>query len=319
MNQPEYNEHDTPREIENETPDADLWNYWQLEPTTSQVEPPVPSPWDNSPPLEAPPSTPSVPNPFLGFLRELLETVILTLLIFALVRIPTQTFRIEGSSMLPNFQNGQFLIVNKAVYWFREPQRGEVIVFRFSDNPRKDYIKRVIGLPGETVEVRQGQVYIDGQPLNEPWNPNPGTYTKNAITLGPDEYYVLGDNRNNSSDSHLWGPVHRSRIIGKAWFIYWPPAFAMSDIPFVGPAIANLLARFGIHFSYTPSPHWGIVPTFADPLQSSSGAPAPDTAEHAPTSSHTPSVATAEPYPSPALEMSPPPTVPPDAYPDPTP
>lgn len=319
MNQPEHNEHYNPREIENETPDVDLWNYWQLEPTPSQAEPSAPSPWEHTPSLEAPADAPSVPNPFLGFLRELLETVILTLLIFALVRIPTQTFRIEGSSMLPNFQNGQFLIVNKAVYWFREPQRGEVIVFQFSDNPPKDYIKRVIGLPGETVEVRQGQVYINGQPLDEPWRPNPGSYTKTPITLGPDEYYVLGDNRNNSSDSHLWGPIHRSRIIGKAWFIYWPPPFAINDIPLLGPALTNVLHQLGLQFNYTPSPHWGVVPTFADPLQSSSGTPAPDTAEHAPPPSNDAQTATAEPYPSPVLETAPPPTVPPDAYPYPTP
>jgi len=117
----------------------------------------------------------------------------------------------------------------------------------------------------------------------------------------------------------LWGPVHRSRIIGKAWFIYWPPAFAISDIPIAGSALTNLFARLGIHFSYTPSPHWGIVPTFADPLQSSSGTPAPDTAEHTPPSSNNTPTATPEPYPSPMLETAPLPTVPPNAYPSPSP
>ncbi|WP_060687054.1 signal peptidase I [Ardenticatena maritima] len=320
-NRAEYNEPNTPLfDDENETPESDLWNYWQLEPSTEHTESSPPAALESTPMLDTPPQPLSSPHPLWGFLRELLETVILTLLIFALVRIPTQTFRIEGSSMLPNFHNGQFLIVNKAVYWFREPQRGEVIVFRFSDNPRKDYIKRVIGLPGETVEVRQGQVYINGQPLEEPWKPNPGSYTKTPITLGPDEYYVLGDNRNNSSDSHLWGPIHRNRIIGKAWFIYWPPPFAISDIPIVGPILSNLLNRWGIHaLFYTPSPHWGIVPTFADPLGTPSNAQQEpvNAIEAAPATNSAPAP---EAYPSPvqSLPASPPPP-PADAYPSPYP
>lgn len=234
-------------------------------------------------------------------IREILETVLLTLVIFWLVRIPTQTFRIEGSSMEPNLHEGQYLIVNKALYnWFREPNRGEIIVFRFSgeprghyvedvvsaatqlgqepadeyvkdivgavfqisSEPRKDYIKRVIGLPGETVEVRQGKVYINGELLQEPWEPNQATYTREAIELGPNQFYVLGDNRNNSSDSHTWGPVDQEQLIGKAWISYWPPNFSAI------PPLQNWLTS--VWDSYRVPKEWGLIPTYADPLKHSS-------------------------------------------------
>lgn len=232
--------------------------------------------------------------------REILETVLLTLIIFWLVRIPTQTFRIEGSSMEPNLQEGQYLIVNKALYnWFREPKRGEIVVFRFSgepqghyiedvvgaatqwgqepageyvkdvvgavfqisNEPRKDYIKRVIGLPGETVEVRQGQVYVNGQLLQEPWNPNQASYSRESITLDANQYYVLGDNRNNSSDSHTWGPIGEEQLIGKAWISYWPPDFSAI------PLLQNWLTS--VWESYRPPKEWGFIPTYSDPLEGS--------------------------------------------------
>lgn len=239
-------------------------------------------------------------------LREILETVLLTLIIFWLVRIPTQTFRIEGSSMEPNLHEGQYLIVNKALYnWFREPNRGEIVVFRFSgeprghyieevvnaashlgqepadeyvkdvigavfqisNEPRKDYIKRVIGLPGETVEVRQGKVYINGELLQEPWAPNQASYTREPIALGQHQFYVLGDNRNNSSDSHTWGPVDEEQLIGKAWISYWPPKF--SAIPPLQEWLTSAWA------SYRTPKEWGLIPTYGDPLKDTSANAAP--------------------------------------------
>jgi signal peptidase I len=144
--------------------------------------------------------------------------------------------------MEPNFHDGQFLFINRWAYcpglhldlapldlhWSRtrciwQPQRGDVIVFRYPADPTKDYIKRVIGLPGEHVEVRNGQVFINGERLPEPFGPNPGSYTAPALTVPPDQVYVMGDNRNNSSDSHIWGPLPESYIVGRAWLSYWPP------------------------------------------------------------------------------------------------
>lgn len=156
-------------------------------------------------------------------LRELIETLILTLVIFLLIRFAVQNFRIEGASMEPNFHDGQYLFVNKLIYMFQPPQRGDVIVFVPPNSSSRDFIKRVIGLPGERVEIRSGTVFINGEPLVEHYPLNPGSYSSGPIVVPPNEYFVLGDNRNYSSDSHSWGTVPIQKIIGKAWFSYWPP------------------------------------------------------------------------------------------------
>lgn len=161
-------------------------------------------------------------NETSAFLLEIVETLILTLVIFLLIRTVVQNFRIDGDSMEPNFHDGQYLIINKLAYRFGKPQRGDVIVFQFPRDPSRDFIKRVIGLPGETVEVRRGQVFIDGIPLEEPYAPNMGRYDAGPTVLGPNEIYVLGDNRDHSSDSHAWGPLALDFVIGKAVLIYWP-------------------------------------------------------------------------------------------------
>jgi signal peptidase I len=126
-------------------------------------------------------------------------------------------------SMEPNFHDGQFLLINKLAYKLGEAQRGDVIVFRYPRDPSRDFIKRVIGLPGETVEVRSGQVYVDGTLLPDLVNTEPTAYSSGSTTLGPDEVYVMGDNRPNSSDSHTWGPLSMDLIIGKVVLSYWPP------------------------------------------------------------------------------------------------
>lgn len=155
--------------------------------------------------------------------REVAETLILTIAIFFLIRQFFQNFRIEGYSMEPTLHSGQFLIVNKALYkWLGDPERGDIVVLEPPRVPDRDYIKRIVGLPGETVEVRQGQVYVNGKPLDERYLQRRGSYTAAPITLAATEYYVLGDNRDNSNDSHNWGPLPRSNIVGKAWVIYWP-------------------------------------------------------------------------------------------------
>lgn len=155
--------------------------------------------------------------------REIIETLVLTAAIFFLIRIPFQNFRIEGFSMEPTLHTGQFIIVNRALYrWFSPLQRGDIVVLKPTNNPDRDYIKRVIGLPGETVEVKSGRVYINNKPLAEEYLQRLGSYTRPPVTLGAEEYYVLGDNRDNSNDSHNWGALPKDNIEGKAWVIYWP-------------------------------------------------------------------------------------------------
>jgi signal peptidase I len=158
-----------------------------------------------------------------GILREILETAILTLVIFFLVRLAFQNFRIEGNSMDPNLHDGQFLIVNKLVYYLHPPERGDVVVFHSPQEPRKDFIKRVVGLPGEEVEMRDGRVLIDGVRLEETYISNGGTRSWGPEVVGDFEYFVLGDHRMSSSDSRTWGMLDGNAIIGKAWISYWPP------------------------------------------------------------------------------------------------
>ncbi len=156
-------------------------------------------------------------------IRELAETLILTLVVFLFIRFALPNFRIEGFSMEPNFHDGQYLFVNKLEYMLHPPQRGDVIVFLPPSSTTRDFIKRVIALPGERVEIVDGVVLINGIKLDEPYPTNFGTYSYGPAVVGPDEYFVLGDNRNNSSDSHTWGTLPDKKIIGKAWISYWPP------------------------------------------------------------------------------------------------
>jgi len=181
--------------------------------------------------------------------REFVETFVLALLIFLVVRAALQNFRVEGSSMDPVLHNGQYLIVNKAIYTrinlktisrfipfidagdspvrylFRAPRRGDVVVFRFPGNPdRPPLIKRIIGEPGDTVEVRDGTVYINGGPLDEPYITSKPTYVYGPTEVPAHQYFVLGDNRDSSYDSHAWGFLPEENIIGQAWLSYWPKA-----------------------------------------------------------------------------------------------
>jgi len=129
--------------------------------------------------------------------------------------------------MEPNLQERQRILINKVVYAFHEPERGDVIVFHPPNNRQADYIKRIIGLPGESVEIKQGTVYIhkDGNilPLDEPYIKEQLTRTFDGDPIPQDEYFVLGDNRNNSNDSRSGWTVKREDIIGKAWLSIWPP------------------------------------------------------------------------------------------------
>ncbi len=162
-------------------------------------------------------------TPALGRdLREIMEVFLLTLILFFLLRAVFLNFRIMGTSMLPTLRDGEFVFVYRLAYWRHPPQRGDIIVFRHPLNPKRTLVKRVIGLPGETVGIHDGQVYIDGQPLPEPYILASPHYTEPPVRVGSDEVYVLGDNRNNSSDSHDWGLLKQKLIVGKAVWRYWP-------------------------------------------------------------------------------------------------
>jgi signal peptidase I len=157
-------------------------------------------------------------------LREVVITLVLTLVIFLAARATIQTYEVFKSSMEPNFFEGQRVVVNKAVYWFGEPQRGDVVIFKAPNSKGEEYIKRVIGLPGDTVEVIQGVVYLDGKQLEETYVKNSFSYSMDKETVPQDSYFVLGDNRDVSNDSHLGWFMPRANLIGKAWLVTWPPS-----------------------------------------------------------------------------------------------
>jgi signal peptidase I len=157
-------------------------------------------------------------------LREIVETVVLTLVIFLLIRTVVQNFRVDGMSMEPNFHDGQFLLINKLAYRLGEPERGDVVVFHYPRDPSRDFIKRVVGLPGETIEVRDGRVIVNGQTLSEGVEIQRAGYTTAPVALSSDEIYVMGDNRPNSSDSHTWGPLAMDLVVGEVVLSYWPPS-----------------------------------------------------------------------------------------------
>ncbi|MBZ0284259.1 MAG: signal peptidase I [Anaerolineae bacterium] len=164
-----------------------------------------------------------------GFGREILETILLIGAIYALVNLATVRFIVEGPSMQPNFHTGQVLVVSRLNYMFSPPQRGEIVIFNAPGQPPEEppYIKRVIGLPGETVEIRDTKVYVNNVELFEPYineDCEASRCVNRTWTLGEDEYFVMGDNRNHSSDSRAFGAVPRERIIGEALIRYWPPS-----------------------------------------------------------------------------------------------
>ena len=180
--------------------------------------------------------------------REVLEAILLAMLMFFIASVTLQNFRVLGGSMSETLQDGQYLVVNKVAYssfdkhrlaqlvpfWdadesssrvfaFHPPQRGEVVVFRPPRRPDVEYVKRVVGLPSETVEIIRGTVVVDGIPLDEPYIQRRGsTENRGPVSLADDEYYVLGDNRLGSEDSRTWGPIVLDSIVGRVWFTYWP-------------------------------------------------------------------------------------------------
>jgi signal peptidase I len=160
----------------------------------------------------------------MKILREAGIIVLIAVAIFVLLRLTIQSYTVVMSSMEPNFQEGECIMVSKVSYRSSGPQRGEVIVFDPPFDSQYPFIKRVIGLPGETVEIKEGKVFIDGIPLEEEYIAAQPNYTMSAQEIPENEYFVLGDNRNNSNDSHNSWTVPRDNLIGRAWFTYWPPS-----------------------------------------------------------------------------------------------
>ncbi|MCZ6615664.1 MAG: signal peptidase I [Chloroflexi bacterium] len=181
--------------------------------------------------------------------REVIQTILIALLIFMALQASVQNFRVEGSSMDPTLRDSQYLLVNKLFYYrldkgklagwlpffnaeegdtlypFHPPSRGEVVVFRFPRDESRDFVKRIIGVPGDEVEIRDGRVFVNGRALQESYALGPSICSLPQtcqIRLKDGDYFVLGDNRSASNDSRDWGPVHLDNIIGRVWVSYWP-------------------------------------------------------------------------------------------------
>ena len=155
------------------------------------------------------------------WLRDLVLSLLLAFVVIVFLYQPVQ---VEGTSMMPRLYDHERIFINKLVYRFEPIQRGAIVVFRYPLDPSKSYIKRVMGMPGEWVSIREGRVEINGKPLAEAYVP-PSYLDHDSyppVCVEPDHYYVLGDHRESSNDSRVWGTVDRSFIYGKAAFIYWP-------------------------------------------------------------------------------------------------
>jgi signal peptidase I len=164
---------------------------------------------------------PSLLGEFRGWLKDILLAVVIA---FLMVVFLYQPVKVEGTSMQPELLDQERIFVNKFVYHFEEIHRGDIVVFWYPKDPSKSFIKRVVGVPGDVVHIREGQVYINGQPLKEQYVPQgyQDLDSYPAVKVKQGSYYVLGDHRNASNDSRSWGLVPRRYIYGKAVFRYWP-------------------------------------------------------------------------------------------------
>jgi|GEM_PF-1498207 len=163
-------------------------------------------------------------SPLWQLVRDIGETIILTLVMFLVIRLAVQDYQVDGTSMVPTLQNTQYVLVDKITYNFNHPQHGDVIVFEFPGDHSLNYVKRIIGLPGDRIiTTANGIVKVNGVTLNEPYiNDTQNPFGDESVTVTADHYWVMGDNRGASSDSRQWGLVSKSEIIGKAALVYWP-------------------------------------------------------------------------------------------------
>lgn len=159
---------------------------------------------------------------FLRNLADILETLVLSVLLFVSINLVSARIRVDGASMEPTLVSGEYVVVDRVSYRLGSPQRGDIIIFHYPLNPKEEYIKRVIGLPGDEVEIKNNAVYVNGQLLDESYLKITTDYA-GTWRVPESRLFVLGDNRNNSSDSHDWGTVPMDYVVGKAILVYWPP------------------------------------------------------------------------------------------------
>jgi signal peptidase I len=165
-----------------------------------------------------------------SLLREVAEVIVLAIILYFGISFAVQAVHVEGLSMYATLDDNDYLIANKIDYRLHPPQRGDIIILRPPTDNSKDFIKRVIALPGERLLIRDGIVYINGHKLDEPYLPEAWTTLNNpapwsvgdGAVIPANEYFVMGDNRNRSQDSRIFGPIGRDRIDGRAWFRIWP-------------------------------------------------------------------------------------------------
>jgi signal peptidase I len=162
------------------------------------------------------------PTDWKRFVLDILETLVLAVVLYFGINAVSARVRVDGFSMRPTLQDGEYILVSKLAYKFGTPQRGDIVVFIFPVNPEEDLIKRVIGLPGDTISVQGGVLSINGVAKDEPYISAPPAYD-GTWQVAPGELFVLGDNRNDSRDSHQWGLLPIENVIGRAVVIYWPP------------------------------------------------------------------------------------------------
>jgi signal peptidase I len=178
--------------------------------------------------IEALPEEVEVPAPseekmnWGRFLLDIIETLALAGILFLGINAVSARVRVDGFSMIPTLEDGEFVLVSKVNYRFGDVERGDIVVFHFPLDPEQELIKRVIGLPGDTISVQNGSVSVNGQVLSEPYIAASPVYSGDW-TVPDGHLFVLGDNRNDSSDSHSWGFLPYEKVVGKAVVIYWPP------------------------------------------------------------------------------------------------
>lgn len=162
------------------------------------------------------------PSPARQILVEIIQTISLALLLFLAINLVSARIRVDGESMEPNFQDGNYVVVNRLAYRIGEIERGDVVVFLYPLNREEDLIKRVIGLTGDRISMAEGQIYVNGVALQEDYLREPPRGSMQELIVPPGHVFVMGDNRNDSSDSRVWGPLAVEDIIGKAVFRYFP-------------------------------------------------------------------------------------------------
>lgn len=162
---------------------------------------------------------------------DFIQTLVVFGAIFALIYLlVAQPHKVSGRSMVPTFQDGDYIFTDKLTYRFREPMHGEVVVLKNPRDESEDFIKRIIALPGDSIKIENSRIYVNGQPTNESYLPadtptRSGSFLNEGIEVNAanNQYFVIGDNRDHSSDSREWGPITKEEIIGKVFFRYWPP------------------------------------------------------------------------------------------------